>query len=242
MPAGDCMTPDPRPDFPTLDLERALWANGALWVAGIDEAGRGAWAGPVAAAAVILPQIVNFNLELKGVRDSKKMTPTQRDSWARAIRASAVTWGVGLASATEIDVLGILPATRLASQRAIASLAVIPDHLLLDYLSLPDLPVPQTALPKGDAISLSIAAASVLAKTTRDAILCELDEQYPGYGFADHKGYGTAAHRRALQRLGPSLEHRMSFEPLRSLGANTLDPPTPDPDQTELKGGHHDHK
>jgi ribonuclease HII len=209
------MTPNLQPDFPTLDLERALWANGALWVAGIDEAGRGAWAGPVAAAAVILPQISNFTLELKGVRDSKKMTPAQRETWARVIQESAVSWGVGLGSAAEIDALGILPATRLACRRAIASLAVIPDHLLLDYLHLPELSIPQTALPKGDAISLSIAAASVLAKTRRDAILCELDEHYPGYGFADHKGYGTAAHRLAIQILGPSPEHRLSFRPLR---------------------------
>jgi ribonuclease HII len=209
------MTPNLQPDFPTLDLERALWANGALWVAGIDEAGRGAWAGPVAAAAVILPQISNFTLELKGVRDSKKMTPAQRETWARVIQESAVSWGVGLGSAAEIDALGILPATRLACRRAIASLAVIPDHLLLDYLHLPELSIPQTALPKGDAISLSIAAASVLAKTRRDAILCELDEHYPGYGFADHKGYGTAAHRLAIQILGPSSEHRLSFRPLR---------------------------
>jgi ribonuclease HII len=209
------MTPNLQPDFPTLDLERALWANGALWVAGIDEAGRGAWAGPVAAAAVILPQISNFTLEVKGVRDSKKMTPAQREAWARVIQESAVSWGVGLGSAAEIDALGILPATRLACRRAIASLAVIPDHLLLDYLHLPELSIPQTALPKGDAISLSIAAASVLAKTRRDAILCELDEHYPGYGFADHKGYGTAAHRLAIQILGPSSEHRLSFRPLR---------------------------
>jgi ribonuclease HII len=202
-----------------LDLERALWANGALWVAGIDEAGRGALAGPVAAAAVVLPQIVNFTLELRGVRDSKKMTPSQRESWASVIRESAVTFGVGLASAAEIDALGILPATRLASQRAIASLSVVPDHLLLDFILLPEQPTPQTAIPKGDAISLSIAAASVLAKTTRDAILCELDQQYPGYGLAEHKGYGTAFHRTAITDLGPTPEHRMSFAPLKSTGA-----------------------
>jgi ribonuclease HII len=216
MLVGDYMTPRPLPDFPTLDLERALWANGALWIAGIDEAGRGALAGPVAAAAVVLPQITNFTLELHGVRDSKKMTPSQRETWSRVIRESAVTIGVGLASAVEIDALGILPATRLASQRAIAFLSVVPDHLLLDYILLPELATPQTAIPKGDAISLSIAAASVLAKTTRDAILCELDEQYPGYGLADHKGYGTAAHREALKKLGPTPVHRLSFAPLRN--------------------------
>jgi len=202
-----------------LDLERALWANGALWVAGIDEAGRGALAGPVAAAAVVLPQITNFTLQLHGVRDSKKMTPPQRESWARVIRESAVTFGVGLASAAEIDTLGILPATRLASQRAVVSLSVIPDHLLLDYILLPEQPIPQTAIPKGDNISLSIAAASVLAKNTRDAILCELDQQYPGYGFADHKGYGTAFHREVLSDLGPTPEHRMTFAPLKNMRA-----------------------
>ena len=108
------MIPNRMPDFPTLDIERALWANGALWIAGIDEAGRGALAGPVAAAAVILPQIKNFTLELKGVRDSKKMTPTQRESWNRAIRETAVTYGVGLASAKEIDTLGILPCNQIS--------------------------------------------------------------------------------------------------------------------------------
>jgi ribonuclease HII len=208
------MTPRPLPDFPTLDLERALWANGALWVAGIDEAGRGALAGPVTAAAVVLPQIINFTQELCGVRDSKKMTSSQRESWARVIKEVAVTFGVGLASAAEIDALGILPATRLASQRAITSLSVVPDHLLLDYILLPELTFPQTAIPKGDSISLSIAAASVLAKTTRDAILCELEEHYPGYGLANHKGYGTAFHRDALGKLGPTSIHRMSFAPI----------------------------
>jgi ribonuclease HII len=211
------MIPRHLPDSPTLDLERALWANGALWIAGIDEAGRGALAGPVAASAVILPQIRNFTLELKGVRDSKKMTPAQRESWNRTIRESAVTYGVGLASAQEIDEIGILPATKLAAKRAIDALSVIPDHLLIDHFQMPDLDTPQTSISKGDAISLSIAAASVLAKTTRDAILCELDDAYPGYGFADHKGYGTAIHREAIANLGPTPVHRMTFAPLNNI-------------------------
>jgi ribonuclease HII len=205
------------PDSPTLNLERALWANGALWIAGIDEAGRGALAGPVAAAAVILPQIRNFTLALSGVRDSKKMTPNQRESWNRTIREMAVTYGVGLADAREIDALGILPATKLAAQRAIACLSVVPDHLLIDHFKMRKVNTPQTSIPKGDAISLSIAAASVLAKTTRDAILCELEEQFPGYGFANHKGYGTTAHRAAIRKLGPSPVHRMTFAPLSKL-------------------------
>jgi ribonuclease HII len=207
----------PRPDYPTLDLERALWANDVLWIAGIDEAGRGALAGPVAAAAVILPQIANFTLNLSGVRDSKKMTPAQRASWARVIQEAVVDFGIGLASAAEIDALGILPATKLAARRAVQSLSVVPDHLLIDHFQMPGLPIPQTSIPKGDQISLSIAAASVLAKTTRDAILCELDEQYPAYGFAGHKGYGTAVHRAAIAELGPTPEHRMTFAPLNTL-------------------------
>ena len=212
------MIPKPMPDFPSLDIERALWANGALWIAGIDEAGRGALAGPVAAAAVILPQIESFTLELKGVRDSKQMTPAQREYWNRAIREAAVTFGVGLASAKEIDTLGINPATKLAAERAIKALSVVPDHLLIDHFQLLDFPIPQTSIPKGDVISLSIAAASVLAKTTRDALLCELDKQYPGYEFANHKGYGTTAHRDAIMTYGPTSMHRKSFEPIKSMG------------------------
>ena len=204
-------------NYPNLNHERALWANGALWVAGIDEAGRGALAGPVAAAAVILPQIASFTRQLKGVRDSKLMTPAQRESWSQAIQESAVTFGIGLASAGEIDTIGILPATRLAASRAIQSLKIVPDHLLLDYLLLPDFSIPQTSIPKGDRISLSIAAASVLAKTYRDAILVALGDQYPGYGFAAHKGYGTSAHIDAIQQLGPSPVHRMTFAPLNML-------------------------
>ena len=214
------MIPNPLPDFPTLNLERALWANGALWVAGIDEAGRGALAGPVVAAAVILPQIKNFTLELNGVRDSKKMTPAQRESWNRTIREVAVAFGVGLASSKEIDFLGILPATKIAAERAITSLTVVPDHLLIDHFQLLNSTIPQTSFPKGDVISLSIAAASVLAKTTRDAILCELDEKYPEYGFASHKGYGTASHRAVILNLGPTPVHRKSFEPLKSIIAS----------------------
>ena len=206
----------PRPDFPTLDLEISLWANDVLWVAGIDEAGRGALAGPVAAAAVILPQMSSIPPELKRVRDSKKMTPPQRETAATQIRDLAVTCGVGFASATEIDKIGILPATRLAARRAIAALEVVPDHLLLDFLYLPAVTLPQTAIPRGDSRSLSIAAASVLAKTARDAVLREMDTRYPGYNFDAHKGYGTAAHRAAIRKLGPAPIHRRTFAPLRN--------------------------
>lgn len=203
------------PALPDLDLEISLWANGVLWIAGIDEAGRGALAGPVAAAAVILPRMRSIPPELRGVRDSKKMTPAQREAAALQIREIAVTSGVGFASAAEIDRIGILPATRLAARRAINALEVVPDHLLLDFIHLPEVPLPQTAIPKGDSRSLSIAAASVLAKTARDARLRAMDARYPGYGFADHKGYGTAAHRAAIRELGPAPIHRLTFAPLR---------------------------
>jgi ribonuclease HII len=213
------MTPriDPAllPESPHLRHERALWANNALWVAGIDEAGRGALAGPVAAAAVVLPQIQSLVLELDGVRDSKKMTPVQRESWAGVIQNTAVTWGIGLASAQEIDQMGISAATRLAATRAVHGLSVYPDYLLVDYINLPELPIPQISLVKGDMRSLSVAAASVLAKTTRDKILSDLDEKYPDYGLASHKGYGTAYHRKTIQQIGPSPIHRMSFAPIR---------------------------
>jgi len=205
------------PDTPHLRHEAALWTNGALWVAGIDEAGRGALAGPVAAAAVILPQTPGLKKDLAGVRDSKEMTPAAREAWSHVIRGLAVTCAVGTASAQEIDAIGIVPATRLASSRALDDLDVCPDCLLLDYLNLPDVIITQISLVKGDMRSLSIAAASVLAKTARDAILLEMDERYPGYGFAAHKGYGTASHREAIQNLGPSPVHRFSFAPIRDL-------------------------
>ena len=200
---------------PHLEFERPLWETGCLFVAGIDEAGRGALAGPVAAGAVVLPFSPDIADLLSGVRDSKLMTPNQRQTWAETIRDLAAGWAVGTASPGEIDQIGIVPATRLAARRALDALAVVPGHLLLDFLRLPEVDLPQTALVKGDRRSLSIAAASVLAKTTRDALLEQLDDEHPGYGFARHKGYGTAAHRAALRRLGPSPVHRRTFRPLR---------------------------
>ncbi|MEA3351000.1 MAG: ribonuclease HII [Chloroflexota bacterium] len=205
------------PDSPNLQIEQALWDAGIRRIAGIDEAGRGALAGPVAASAVILPPRRSVERELEEVRDSKEMTPAQRESWSRRIREIAWAWGVGFASPAEIDALRIVPATRLAAQRALANLSVSPEHLLLDYLFLNDIPQPQTSLIKGDMRSLSIAAASVLAKTSRDALLVELGDKYPGYGFAGNKGYGTRSHREAIERLGPSRLHRFSFAPMRSI-------------------------
>jgi ribonuclease HII len=181
------------------------------FVAGIDEAGRGALAGPVAAAALILPPDADLRQALQGVRDSKQLTPARRAFWAPRLRRLALGCGVGLASSQEIDELGIVPATRLAAHRALEALPLAPQHLLVDYLDLPDCSIPQTSLVKGDARCLSIAGASILAKTARDEILRQLDGQYPGYGFAGNKGYGTLAHRQALARLGPSQVHRRSF-------------------------------
>jgi ribonuclease HII len=203
------------PAEPSIDFEYELWQAGARHVAGIDEAGRGPLAGPVAAAAVILPNNPSLKTTLRGVRDSKQMTPGQREYWADRLKDVAVAYGIGFASAEEIDAAGILPATYLAVRRALAELAVQPDHLLLDYLTLPGCALPQTSLVKGDARCLSIAAASVLAKTARDRLLCEMDRLYPGYGFARHKGYGTPEHLSALRRLGPCPIHRLTFRPIK---------------------------
>jgi ribonuclease HII len=198
----------PAPDF---RFESELWAKGIQFVAGIDEAGRGALAGPVSAAALVLPARPGLQDTLDGVRDSKEMTPEQREFWAWRLKKFALSWGVGFASHQEIDELGIVPATHLAVQRALKELIPTPQHLLVDFLELPDCSLPQTALVKGDARSLSIAAASILAKTSRDAWMCQMDSCYPGYGFAAHKGYGTAAHRQAIVRMGPTPIHRCSF-------------------------------
>jgi ribonuclease HII len=204
------------PVRPNLDFEGELWQQGLRFVAGVDEAGRGALAGPVAAGAVVLPgDIDDLYDRLEGVRDSKVMKPPDREYWGEVIKAVAVTWGVGFASATEIDQLGILPATQLAAKRAVISLNCGLEHLLVDYINLPDINLPQTPLVKGDARSLSIAAASILAKTTRDAQLVELDRTFPGYHFAQNKGYGTYEHRQSIDRLGPCDQHRRSFSPVR---------------------------
>jgi ribonuclease HII len=199
------------PFAPDLSLEIDLWKSGVESVAGIDEAGRGALAGPVAAAALILPSKPNLCEHLAGLRDSKQLTPKKRLFWAERLQSLASSYGIGFASHQEIDEVGIVPATRLAVRRALDMLVKPPQHLLIDYLDLPEILIPQTSLVLGDARSLSIAAASILAKTTRDDLMCQYDTQYPGYGFAMHKGYGTEAHRQALIKLGLSPIHRRSF-------------------------------
>lgn len=198
---------------PDLTHETNLWPY-YRHIAGLDEAGRGALAGPVAVGAVILPRgKASLSRALSGLRDSKQMTPLEREALAPRIKGLALTWGVGFASAEEIDAQGIVPATRLAALRALSGLSIVPQYLLTDFrLELPELDIPQTALVKGDVLCLSIAAASVLAKTARDQLMCELDLCYQGYGLGKHKGYGTPSHRSAMKRLGVSDIHRRSFQ------------------------------
>lgn len=204
--------PSSLPKFPDLSIEQSFWDKGLSRLGGIDEAGRGAWAGPVSAAVVILPSDRSIQKTLHGVRDSKQMTPIQRETWKTIIQHNCLAWGVGFASSDEIDEIGILPATRLAALRAFKNLSISPDHLITDYLKLPDISLPQTPFIKGDRRSLSIAAASVLAKTSRDAIMRQLGIEYPSYGFAQHKGYGTRQHWEAVHTHGLCVVHRKSFD------------------------------
>ena len=206
--------------------ERALIRQGHALVAGLDEAGRGAWAGPVVAAAAILPRDARRCSTLRGVRDSKHLTPHQREALLPMIHEAALAVGVGLAGYDEIDALGIVPATRLAMKRAVEALPLAPDALLIDALQLPAVPLAQRVLFHADTLCLSVAAASIVAKVARDQLMVELDTQYPGYGFARHKGYGTAMHQQALVQFGPSAVHRMTFEPVRVAARDGLLPQT----------------
>ena len=197
--------------YPDLKLEKKLWKGGFESIAGLDEAGRGALAGPVTVAAVILPRDARLSSTLSGVRDSKLMTPAQRVRWAESIRETARAWSLGWASAEEIDSFGISASTRIAAERALADLSLSPNFLLTDFHLKPEAESPLISLVKGDQKSLSIACASVLAKTARDALMCELDAQFPGYQLSRHKGYGTTIHRVTLEKLGYSPVHRKSF-------------------------------
>jgi ribonuclease HII len=198
---------------PNLVFESELWQGGLLYIAGLDEAGRGALAGPVAVGAVILPNDKTLPAStLSEVRDSKQMTPLERESLVPRIREAALAWAVGFATPEEIDLQGIVWATRLAAHRALYQFTLAPQYLLTDFrLELPQVDIPQRSLVKGDARCMSIACASILAKTERDALMRELEEQYPGYGLEKNKGYGTQAHRSALKRLGLSDIHRRTF-------------------------------
>lgn len=191
-----------------FDFEHQALSEGYLYVAGVDEVGRGCLAGPVVAGACILD--VNKPVP-EGLNDSKKLTEKQRDEIAAELRETAVAFAVGVVEADEIDRVNILVATQLAMKKAIEALSPAADHLLIDALRLKTISLPQKAIIKGDSISYSIAAASVIAKTYRDNLMIEYDAVYPQYGFAGHKGYGAAVHRKAIKEHGPCPLHRMTF-------------------------------
>lgn len=187
--------------------EKAAYAKGIRQVCGLDEAGRGPLAGPVVAAAVILPP----GVFIPGLNDSKKLSPHQRESLYDVITQKAVAYGIGMADEKCIDTINILNATKQAMADAVAALAVRPEWLLIDHVQLDKVPIPQEAFPYGDSLSVSIAAASILAKVTRDRYIDRMDEIYPQYGFARHKGYGTAEHIEAIKKYGGCPIHRVSF-------------------------------
>ncbi len=195
-----------------LKFENELYAQGVQLIAGVDEAGMAPLAGPVTAAACILPK----GYKLRGLDDSKKiLDEAKREELAVRVKADAVSWAVGWASVEEIDTLNIYHAGLLAMRRAVEGLKVVPEFCLVDARKIPQIPMPQRGIIHGDALSLSIAGASVIAKTTRDQYMNELDAKHPGYGFAAHKGYATPEHQDALERLGALLCHRRSFAPVR---------------------------
>lgn len=202
-----------------FEFERALVQQGLTRLAGVDEAGRGPLAGPVVAAAVILPLTwINGEMPktLAGLNDSKQLTAVQRDSFFAMLMAHPeIAHAIARADATVVDEINILQATHRAMREALQNLAPPPQHALVDGRPVPALGFPQTAIVKGDARSYSIAAASILAKVTRDRLMVEFDRQWPEYGFATHKGYGTAEHLAALERHGPCPIHRRSFAPLK---------------------------
>jgi len=196
-----------------LRFERELWSQGVQLIAGVDEAGIGPLAGPVIAAAVILPR----GYRLCGLNDSKKIaSEKKREELAVCIKRDAIAWSLGRAEVREIDLYNIYHAGLLAMRRAVEGLPFAPDHLLVDARRIPACAIPQRGIVHGDALSASIAAASIIAKTTRDAHMRELDRLYPGYGFASHKGYPTAEHVRILNQRGALPVHRRTFAPVRA--------------------------
>ena len=179
--------------------------------AGVDEAGRGALAGPVVAAAVILDE----QNTITGLADSKKLDANTRELLAEEIKYSSISWAIGIGDVAEIDQLNILEATMLAMKRALESLPIPPDKALIDGNRVPSVSIPTQAIIRGDALEAAISAASIIAKVTRDHMMVQIDKQYPYYGFASHKGYGTPVHRSALQKLGATPMHRKTFSPVR---------------------------
>ncbi len=206
-----------------LKYERQLWARGVRRIAGVDEAGRGPLAGPVVAAAVIFTKAYIEQEEhglYAALTDSKKLTEAQRNRFfSILVNSPHVEIGIGFGEVAEIDELNILRATHLTMRRALCQLTSLPDHAIIDGLPIPGLPCMSTAIIRGDAHSLSIAAASVIAKVTRDRWMIDLDREHPEYGFLRHKGYGTAAHIQALLKCGAIAQHRRSFRPVRDIEA-----------------------
>jgi ribonuclease HII len=199
---------------PDLAFETALHARGLQRIAGVDEAGRGPLAGPVAAAAVILPRGFSHH----GLDDSKKISASKREELYEILTHNPdIIWAVAMADHLEIDRLNILRATHLAMRRAVEALQPQPDHCLIDGLRVREFPLPHDAIVKGDALSLSISAASIIAKVTRDRVMREIDCEFPQFGFAQHQGYGTKAHLEALRIHGPCRHHRRSFQPVAQL-------------------------
>ena len=196
----------------SLRKETRLRAIGFISPAGVDEVGRGCLFGPVTAAAVILPH----PCKIKGLRDSKIIAPKEREQLAQRLKGEAISWSIAFASVEEILNINILQASRLAMKRAVLALNPPPDFLLIDAVSI-DLPIPQESIVKGDALSCSIAAASILAKVERDRLLYNFDSKYPHYGLRRNKGYGTAEHLRALSLYGPTTQHRSDFAPVRAV-------------------------
>jgi ribonuclease HII len=207
--------------MPSFTEEMILESRGCRCIAGIDEAGRGALAGPVVAAAVVLPCGTDIPF-IDRVQDSKKLTPRQRESLYDCIRETAVSYGIGLIEYDIIDKVGILEATRMAMKMAVSNLSPAADALLIDYVKLPDIPLPQKGITHGDDLCYSIAWASIIAKVYRDRLMVKLDSEYSGYGLAKHKGYGTRLHLESLRQLGPSPIHRMSFYPVTQLRFRTM--------------------
>ncbi len=201
---------------PSFNEEKILEARGYQYIAGIDEAGRGALAGPVVAAAVILPCHIEAPW-LNQVKDSKRLSPAGRESLFHHIHEVAISIGIGVVPHQIVDARGVIKATRLAMKLAIGQLSSPPEFLLIDYMRLPEVPLPQKGITNGDSLCFSIACASIMAKVTRDHLMIEFDGTYPGYGLAQHKGYGTKGHLACLRRLGPSPIHRQSFKPVKDI-------------------------
>jgi len=202
--------------MPSFIEEKILEVQGYQYIAGIDEAGRGSLAGPVVAAAVILPCRVDTPW-INQVKDSKQLSPAKRELLFHYIHEVAISIGVGAVHHKIIDTEGIIKATRLAMKLAIDQLSPPPEFLLIDYMHLPEVPLPQKGITDGDNLCFSIACASIMAKVSRDHMMRELDGTYPGYELAQHKGYGTKSHLACLRRLGPSPIHRQSFRPVKEI-------------------------